>query len=56
MRVLAYDPFVSDDRFRERGAERAASIDAALEQADWVSLHLPATADTRHVIDARRLA
>ena len=56
MRVLAYDPFVSDDRFRERGAERAATIDAALGEADWVSLHLPATADTRHVIDARRLA
>ena len=56
MRVLAYDPFVSDDRFRERGAERAPTIDDALQQADWVSLHLPATADTRHVIDARRLA
>jgi D-3-phosphoglycerate dehydrogenase len=55
MRVLAYDPFVSDDRFRDRGAERAATIDAAQKQADWVSLHLPATADTRHVIDARRL-
>ena len=49
MRVVAYDPFVSADRFRERGAERADTIDAALAEADWVSLHLPATADTRHV-------
>ena len=41
MRVVGYDPFVSAERFRERGAERADSIDEALAEADWVSLHLP---------------
>ena len=52
MRVVTYDPFVSAERVRERGAELAPSIEAAVGAADWVTLHLPATADTRHLVDA----
>ncbi len=50
MRVVAYDPFVAPERFRERGAEHAATIEEAVAQADWISLHLPATPETRGVI------
>ena len=56
MRVVTYDPFVSADRVRERGAELAETIDEAVADADWVTLHLPATAETRHVIGAALLA
>ncbi len=38
------------------GAERVATLDELLERSDVVSLHCPATPETRHLIDARRLA
>jgi lactate dehydrogenase-like 2-hydroxyacid dehydrogenase len=37
-------------------AERVGSVDALLERADVVSLHCPATPETRHLINAERLA
>src|SRR3989449_9878957 len=40
----------------ELGAEPKASVDDVLREADFVSLHSPATPETRHLIDARRLA
>jgi D-3-phosphoglycerate dehydrogenase len=56
MRVVTYDPFVSAERVRERGAQLAPSIEAAVGGADWVTLHLPSTADTRHLVDADLIA
>jgi D-3-phosphoglycerate dehydrogenase len=51
MRVVAYDPFVSAERFRELGVESDA-LDGVLERADFVTLHLPLNDDTRGAIDA----
>jgi D-3-phosphoglycerate dehydrogenase / 2-oxoglutarate reductase len=55
MKVVAYDPFVSADRFRELGVE-SASFDEVLERADFVTLHLPLNDETRGSIDAAALA
>jgi D-3-phosphoglycerate dehydrogenase len=56
MRVLAYDPFVSAERFRELGVAGATSIQEVLADADFVSLHLPSTPETRGIIGAELLA
>lgn len=56
MRVVAYDPFVSSDRVRERGAEQATSVEEAVTDADFVTLHLPASAETRQLVNARLIA
>jgi D-3-phosphoglycerate dehydrogenase / 2-oxoglutarate reductase len=56
MRVLAVDPVVAPTRIRELGAEPVESRDAALAEADFVSLHLPLTAETRFEIDAGAIA
>ena len=56
MRVVTYDPFVSAERVRERGAELAETIEEAVADADWVTLHLPATAETRHLVGADLIA
>src|SRR5918993_1016531 len=46
MRVLAYDPYVSEDRMRSMNVERAESADEVFERADFVSLHVPRTPQT----------
>jgi D-3-phosphoglycerate dehydrogenase len=55
MKVVAYDPFVSSDRFRELGVERA-EFDEVLAQADFVTLHLPLNDETRGLIGEAALA
>ena len=55
MRVVAHDPLLPPERLAEGGAEPLA-LDALLATADVVSLHLPLTEDTRHLIDRARLA
>ena len=55
MNVVAYDPFVSAERFRELGAE-SASFDEVLARSDFLTLHLPLTDETRGAIDAAAIA
>jgi lactate dehydrogenase-like 2-hydroxyacid dehydrogenase len=57
MRVLFHDPVPPPVAvLAELGAEPRASVDDVLREADFVSIHSPATPATRHLIDARRLA
>ncbi|HKH77131.1 MAG TPA: hydroxyacid dehydrogenase, partial [Rubrobacteraceae bacterium] len=55
MRVLAYDPYVSEDRMRSLNVERAESVDEVLERSDFISLHVPRTPQTTGMIDAEAL-
>ena len=41
MRVVAYDPFVSTERFRELGVEKAETPEDVLKTGDFITLHLP---------------
>ncbi len=50
MRILAYDPHVTRERFRELGVASAASVDEVYESSDFITLHLPLTAETHHLI------
>lgn len=54
MRVLAWGPRL-DEAALPAWAERASSLDRLLEDSDVVSLHCPATPDTRHLMNARTL-
>jgi D-3-phosphoglycerate dehydrogenase len=56
MRIVAFDPFVSAERFRELGAEQAETSAEVYAQADFVTLHLPKTAETRGWLDAEAFA
>lgn len=47
---------VADGVMGEVSVERVDSLDELLQRADVVSLHTPATPETQHLIDARRLA
>jgi lactate dehydrogenase-like 2-hydroxyacid dehydrogenase len=57
MRVLFFDPFPPDeDVVRSLGAEPRATVEEVLQDSDFVSIHCPATAENRHLINAERLA
>ncbi len=58
MHVLGYDPEITvDSAWRlPASVKRAASIEEVIRGAEFVSLHVPLNAHTRHLIDARRLA
>ena len=56
MRVLAFDPFVSAERYRELGVEKADSPEDVYAQADFLTVHLPKTAETEGFLDAAAFA
>ncbi len=55
MRVVAYDPYLSVTRARSLQVELVDELDDLLTSADFISLHTPLTAETRHIVDAVRL-
>ena len=56
MHVIAFDPFVSADLYRELGVEKAPSSDDVYAVADFITLHLPKTPDTEGWLDAGAFA
>ncbi len=56
MRVIAYDPYVDEQVFRDHGVERAETLDALLDHADHVSIHAPLTGETRHMFSREQFA
>jgi D-3-phosphoglycerate dehydrogenase / 2-oxoglutarate reductase len=56
MRVLAFDPFVSAERYRELGVDKAATSDDLYAQADFITVHLPKTPETEGWLNAEAFA
>jgi D-3-phosphoglycerate dehydrogenase len=56
MRVMAFDAYVAEERFREVGVERASSSDELYANADFITIHLPVTAETESWLDADAFA
>jgi D-3-phosphoglycerate dehydrogenase len=55
MRVVAYDPYLSEAKARSLQVEVVENIDDLLPRVDFLTMHMPLTAETKHMIDARRL-
>ena len=55
MKVLAYDPYLTGEEIRERGATKV-DLAALLAQSRFVSIHCPYSDETRNMIGARELA
>jgi len=56
MRVVGYDPFVAPERFRELGADPVETVEEVFDAADFLTLHLPLTDDTRRFVGAEAIA
>jgi len=55
MRVVAYDPFLSEERAVDLGVKKV-ELDELLAHADFITLHTPLTDQTRGILDAEALA
>jgi len=54
-RLLGYDPYITRERFAQLGVE-PVDYETLLENSDIVTFHVPATPETRHMLDARAIA
>lgn len=55
MKLIAYDPFISIERAEQLGC-RLVDMDLLLQEADYITLHIPKTPETTNLIDAKALA
>ncbi len=56
MRVHAYDPYLSAGRAKALQVELVERLDDILPFADYITMHMPLTDETRNMLDAERLA
>ena len=54
MRVLAYDPYINEAYAAANHIE-VCTLEALLKQSDVISLHIPHTEETHHMISAARM-
>ncbi len=55
MKLLAYDPFISKERAEQLGC-RLVEMDLLFKEADYITLHIPKTPETTHLINAAAIA
>ena len=56
MKVIAYDPFVSEDRFRQLGIVKAGRLEDIYREADFISIHLPKNKNTLGLFDKKQFS
>ncbi|HEX3011800.1 MAG TPA: phosphoglycerate dehydrogenase [Syntrophomonadaceae bacterium] len=56
MKVIAYDPYISDERFVRYGAEKKATLEELVKEADFITVHTPRNEETMHMIDEKVLS
>lgn len=56
MHIIAYDPYVSDDKFERMGVKRCNSLDELLAEADLITIHTPKNKETINIIGAEELS
>jgi len=55
MKVMAYDPFLSEERAKQMGVTKV-ELDELLARADFITLHVPLTDKTRNILSAENIA
>jgi D-3-phosphoglycerate dehydrogenase / 2-oxoglutarate reductase len=55
MRVIAYDPFLTDEQATKLGIERVDTIPQMLPKVDYLTVHTPLTSETKHLIGMKEL-
>lgn len=55
MRVIAYDPYITDEKFKKYGVEKCETLEDLLVQADLITIHTPKTPETYGMLGEREL-
>jgi D-3-phosphoglycerate dehydrogenase / 2-oxoglutarate reductase len=55
MKVIAYDPFLGEEKAKQMQVEKV-ELDDLLKRADFITLHVPLTDQTRNILSAENLA
>lgn len=55
MDVLAYDPYLTESRAKSLGIQQA-TLDEVIENADYITVHMPLTEETKHILNADAFA
>lgn len=56
MQVVAFDPYVSEEKGKKLGVELVSDLDDLLGQADFITVHLPKTTETYHILGEKEFA
>lgn len=56
MRLLGYDPYISKQRASQLGVQMAATVEEVCREADFITVHLPKTPETKAIIGAAQFA
>ncbi len=56
MNLIAYDPYISDERFKRYGCEKIETLDELLERSDIITIHTPKTAETIDIINSENIS
>ena len=56
MRVIAYDPYLTEERAKAVGAEFAPEVDHLYREADFITIHMPVTKETKEMLNAAAFA
>ena len=55
MKVLGYDPYLTDDRAKQLGITNT-TIEELVKEADFITVHTPLTKETKYLIDTKEIA
>jgi D-3-phosphoglycerate dehydrogenase len=53
MRILVFDPYINNE-VAERAGVEAVSLDTVLKESDYITVHMPLTAETKHMISTKQ--
>lgn len=55
MKAVAYDPYITDEKFKRNGVEKCQTLEELLQQADLITIHTPKTAETYGMVGEKQL-
>lgn len=56
MKVIAYDPYIADERFERFEAEKKNTLEELVQEADFITVHTPRNEETMHMINEKILS
>lgn len=56
MNVVGFDPFISKEDMQKKGVEKRENLENLMEEADYISLHIPHNDNTHHIVNKKMLS